>query len=884
MRLTVFLVALLLCCRLSGSAQREMERLNDGWWFHKGTIPLPAYWEGADTAWQQVSLPHSWNAKDGYETKDYYRGVGWYRRKMALSGSMQHKKVYLRFGAALLSAEVFVNGTQVSSHQGGYTAFMVDLTPFLAAKQPLYIAVRVDNGRQETGPLSGDFTLWGGLYRDVWLITTDVVHFDMENMASKGVFIQTPAVSGKAAAVTIKGVLFNDQPGTKKVRIVNEIIDPAGKIVSKEVQPVALSGNTHKAFLIKHPAIEKPLLWTPETPWLYTVKTQIEENGSGKVLDVINNPLGFRWFRFDPASGFHLNGKPYKLIGVARHQDQVGLGSALDQEQHRRDIRLIKEMGANFQRVSHYPQDEALMEACDRMGILTSVEIPVVDMISDTKEFTKNTAYSLREMIRQYYNHPSVILWGYMNEILLGTLRKIPEPLRPRYMEATRLLEQKLATIVHQEDPYRPTFAAQHNSPVYDSIGLSSIPDVLGWNLYQGWYEGNVKLFGTFMDAQHKKHPERVHLISEYGAGSDKRLHSLQPACFDFSVEYMQQYHEAMLPMIRDRAYISGSVAWNFVDFGSAIREESMPHINNKGLVFADRSPKDVYYYYKAALRKEPVLYIASREWSDRTGVAARVGDTTATQPVKIYTNLTTVQLLLNGINRGYHQVSDHKATWELPFKNGNNTVEVIGEKDGKIIRDFMNIRFDLKPAQLSNIETGFELGVNVGSNCYFTDDQSGFTWVPDKAYTPGSWGYVGGTILRSLPERIGIQLEIKGTRNIPLYQTMRKGLEAYKFDVPDGEYELVLSFAEPGANSTFILNDLGFNPNNTKDNSVFSVSINGWQCISAMNLMDMYGAVTAVDKSFIVRVNHQKGITVGFTALKGATLLSAIKIRRKGN
>jgi len=879
----IILFFILIFCGFKSLAQRQIESINDGWRFYKGDMPNAADPSFNDAAWEQINLPHTWNAKDGYETKDYYRGVGWYRRKLKVSDSMLNKKVYLKFGAALLSATVFVNGKLVGHHQGGYTAFVVDISSFCITNNALTIAVRVDNSQQQIAPLSGDFTLFGGLYRNVWLIATSPLHFDMENMASKGVFVQTPAVSEKEATVAVKGTFANDFHITKKIIIINSVATPAGKIISKIEQSFSVAGNSKKDFLLNHLAIPTPLLWSPETPSLYTVKTQLVDAVSGKVLDAIENPLGFRWFHFDPSLGFSLNGKPYKLLGVACHQDQIGLGSALNNQQHHRDIRLIKEMGANFLRISHYPQDETIVEECDRVGILTSIEIPVVDMISDTKEFYQNTEYSLREMIRQYYNHSSVILWGYMNEIMLGTLRKIPEPLRPRYMEATRRLEMKLDAIAHQEDSLRLTFAAQHNSPVYDSIGLSSIPDVLGWNLYQGWYEGDVSLFGTVIDEQHKNHPDRTNVISEYGAGSDTRLHSLAPTCFDFSVEYMQQYHEAMLPMIKNRSYIAGSVVWNFIDFGSANREESMPHINNKGLVFANRTPKDIYYYYKAALRQDPVLYIASREWLSRTGIANVAGDTTVTQPVKIYTNLSGVQLFMNDTSIGYREVVNNAAVWQLPFKNGNNTVEVIGEKDGKILKDYLNISFDLKPVVLKKIATGFELGINVGSNCYFTDDQSGFTWVPDKAYTPGSWGYVEGTIQRSFPERIGIQVEIKGTRNIPLYQTARKGLKAYKFDVPDGEYEVTLGFAEPGANNTFIINDLGFNANNTKDNNVFSVSINGCEKISALDLLHTYGAVTAVDKTFIISTEQGKGITIDFTALKGETLLSAIKIRCKG-
>lgn len=884
-RLKLIFAALLLNISLSLYAQRTVESVNDGWRFYKSDAAGAYNNQFEDAAWEKINLPHSWNSKDAYEQKDYYRGIAWYRKNIFIPQSAAGKNVYLRFDGALLSAEVYVNGKLAATHAGGYTAFQVDLTPYIQTGIQNTVAVKVDNSPQQIAPLSGDFTLFGGIYRDVWMITTGAVHFDMKNMASKGIFIQTPVVNEKQATTLVKGAIDNKGSKTRKVKVSNTIISPAGAVVSQKTAMLNLSAKQKTNFTISNPAVNSPLLWSPETPHLYTSRTTITDAASGKVLDELTSKVGYRWYRFDGATGFHLNGKPYKLSGVCRHQDQTGYGSALSAEQHKRDMQWIKDAGANFLRISHYPQSDVILEECDRLGVLVWEEIPVVDLISLTPEFANSTERQLREMIRQHYNHPSVIIWGYMNEIMLGTLRKIPEDQLPSFFTATAKMTQHLNKVAKEEDPTRLTATAQHeNAPAYDTIGLAAIPDVLGWNLYQGWYSADVKDFGKFMDEQHRQHPDRVHIISEYGAGSDKRIHSLQPHCFDFSIEYAEYYHEEMLPMIRNRDFIAGAALWNMIDFGSANREESMPHINNKGIMYANRTPKDIYYYYQADFSKKPVVHIASRDWCNRVGLQLKAGDTTVKQPLKIYSNLDKVELFLNNVSLGVKVISNNKAVWEVPFAQGMNQLEARGVRNGVVCKDASTVHFTFQPGDVRKIDDAFELGVNVGSNCFFTDDASGFTWLPDQPYKPGSWGYVGGVEFTNTPGRIGIQTAIIATHNVPLFQTMRAGMEAYKFDVPDGQYEITLGFAEPGAKPEFIINDIGYDANKTKDNSVFDVSINGVAKLKDLNLLETYGAVTAVEKKYIIDVKNNTGVTVNFRSVKGPALLSAIKIKRKGN
>ncbi|MFD1629856.1 glycoside hydrolase family 2 TIM barrel-domain containing protein [Pseudopedobacter beijingensis] len=869
---------LFLLLSLTASAQRDIQSLNAGWKFFKGDKAGAHNLSYDDKQWEKVNVPHTWNAQDAYQTKEYYRGDAWYRKTFLAPKDMVGKQVFIRFEGVLLKAQVYLNGQLLGTHKGGYTAFNFDITPFLKSGEQNVLAVKVDNSPQNIAPLSGDFTLFGGIYRDVWLIATSKLHFDMDNFGSDGVFVQTPVVSEQSANISIKGSLKNNQSKAQAVKIAYILEDAEGKVVLHKEQRLSVNKNQSSPFQFDIKEVKKPKLWSPETPYLYTLRTQLIDAKNNQKLDEMSNPIGFRWFRFDAKTGFYLNGKPYKLLGVCRHQDQQWTGSALSDETHRRDMQMIKDMGANFIRIAHYPQDKAILEACDKLGLLAWEEIPVVDMVSPEAEFFESTESQLREMIRQNYNHPSIILWGYMNEVLLGTLRKVSEQDRPKVFKATQGLAQKLEDIVRKEDPYRLTVSAQHEAPEeYEKLGLSSVSNILGWNLYQGWYGGDVTQFGRFMDDQHARYPDRSHIISEYGAGSDRRIHSLNPECFDFSIEYQQEYNEKMMQQILERPNIAGSALWNFIDFGSAFREESMPHINNKGIVYADRTPKDVYYYYKALFNKKPVVHIASRDWTRRTGISEN--GKAVIQPIKVYSNLKAVELFIDGKSLGIKNTSNCTAIWDVPFSDGEHILTAQSAQKDTDLSDALRISFQAQPKYLQNIDNHFELGVNVGSTSFFTDDVSGFTWIPEQAYQPGSWGYIGGEILRNTPDRIGIQLEIAGTHNIPLYQTMRKGLQEFRFDVPKGTYEVELHFTEPGQKKESILNDIGFDASKTDERNIFSVSLNNRMILEDFNMLKTYGPIIAVHKKYITETAQH--ISIKFKPIEGNTLLSAIKLRK---
>lgn len=835
---------------VSLSAQREMKTINDGWEFRKP----------ADTEWTSVNIPHTFNL-DAYRQPNYYQGKGLYRRVLTLPEVDPHRRYYLKIDAASKAAEVTVNGKSAGSHAGGYTAFVVDVTDYIQKEN--IIEITVDNGRKDITPISADFTFWGGIYRDVWLVSTPEQHFRMDNMGSDGVFVSTPEVNGQCGKIQVKGEVTNDAETTVTLEVQNQVYSPQGDLLQTRKQKVKLKAGETREFGYVSDVIANPDLWSPETPSLYKVKTQLLNPKTNEVIDEKTNKVGFRWFAFDGNKGFSLNGKPYKLRGVNRHQDQAPVGVALDDEVHRRDIRLIKELGCNFIRISHYPQDDAIVEMCDELGLLAWEEIPIINIVPDTPGYADNCELNLREMIRQHYNHPSIIAWGYMNEILL-TVPPVDSPEWQPCKERTVALAQRLEAALKEEDSSRVSVMAFNMTNLYNEIGLD-LEDVVGWNLYQGWYVDKLEDFNKWCEDQHRRYPHHPIIISEWGAGSDRRLHTTEGRAFDFSMEYQQTYVEHYLPFIEEKEWISGCTYWNFIDFNVAARQESMPRVNNKGLFYNDRTPKDVAYYFKSMWRKDiPVLRIASRDWK------VRVGKEGETQQIKLYSNLPEVELFVNGESAGKQATDNCHAVFNVVLPVGTSVLTAQGVYGNKPVEDVMTI--DFRP--LPDLSEGDELAINVGSNCFFTSALSKLTWLPDRPYVPGSWGYVSG-------EARSTTSEIVNTVDVPLYQTRREGEFTYKIDAPDGNYEVELLMADVTRPAAQLANLLGKNKSEeTAGETRFNVIICGRQVETNFSPADGGRYRTAFKRRYIV-CNEEGCITIALEAVKGKPFISGIKVRK---
>ena len=833
-------------------AQREMKTINDNWEFRKSI----------DESWESVNLPHTFNI-DAYQQRNYYQGKGFYRRTLVLPEIVAERRYYMKIDAASKAANIRVNGKEVGSHVGGYTACIVDITEYIRKEN--LIEITVDNGRKDITPISAGFTFWGGIYRDVWLISTPKQHFNMSNMGSDGIFISTPVVNEKRGVLKVKCEVTNDSHESSILEVRSAIYSPQGKLLQtiKQKQKQKLKSGETYIFENTSGAIESPDLWSPETPSLYLVKTTLVDPKSGKLLDEKNHKVGFRWFTFDGSKGFFLNGKSYKLRGLNRHQDQAPAGVALDDEAHRRDIFLMKELGCNFIRISHFPQDDAILEMCDELGLLAWEEIPIINIVPNTPGYDDNCEYNLREMIRQHYNHSSVITWGYMNEILL-TAPSIGKPEWLACKERTVNLAQRLEAVLKEEDPGRASVMAFNMTNLYNEIGLNLV-DVVGWNLYHGWYVDKLKDFNAWCEDQHRRYPDQPMIISEWGAGSDKRLHSTQGRAFDFSIEYQQTYIEHYLPFIENTEWISGCAYWNFIDFNVAARQESMPRVNNKGLAYNNRIWKDVAYYFKAMWRKDiPVIRIASRDWEMRTG------EINKPQSIKIYSNMPEVELFINGQSIGCQKIANCHTVFNVILPEGISVLMAQGIKNGKTVQDAMTIQFKSLP----NIAEGDELAINVGSNCYFTSDISNLTWLPDQPYTAGGWGYIGGKAHSTTSE-------IYNTLDGPIYQTWREGNWSYKIDAPIGEYEIELLIADVTKPAAQLANLLNKNKEEKHSGETrFHISICGKQVETNFSPIDGGKHRTAFKRRYIIRNEHDH-IVISAGAVKGEPFLAGIKVRK---
>ncbi|GET21145.1 glycoside hydrolase family 2 TIM barrel-domain containing protein [Prolixibacter denitrificans] len=850
--------------------------LNSGWFFQQTDHP-------DSTKWEPVNVPHTWNAKDAFDDQPgYYRGTGWYRRNLYVDAGWKGQKLFLDFEGVNKTATVFINEQKVGEHKGGYTAFSFDISPYVHYGSDNDLRVEVSNAPDpQIPPLEADFTFYGGIYRDVWLKVDNPIHFAFSKYATPAVYVNTPQVSAESAQVKVRGTVRNETGKTNRLLVRSEIFSPEGKLVEVLNKVFTVRRNSDRDFEMVSKPLNKPQLWSPDAPNLYTVKTTVQLYHSDSILDGVESPLGFRWFKADPNLGFFLNGKPLKLHGLNRHQDFAGLGNALPNDLHKKDFELIKKMGANFVRLAHYPQAPEVYRECDRLGLLVWSEIPVVNEITESKEFTENCLNMQREQIHQTYNHPSVVMYGYMNEVFirLAYAKQLSDSVRNWKIKNTLKLARELDSLTRSEAPGRLTVMALHQNPIYNKTGIADIPQVIGWNLYMGWYGGKYTDLGTFLDKQHAEHPNRCIMLSEYGPGSDVRLHTDHPEVWDYSEEYQFLSHASYRFQVDERPYVMGMAAWIFADFGSEGRADAIPHINQKGLVKYNRTPKDVYHYYQVMNDKLPRVAIAGTNYTNRTYVADENGK--SKHQVWMFTNSGQVTLYRNGEWINSQKPVDGIVKMQVPFVSGPNKLLAVTD----MAEDSLVVNVKMIPRKLTAGEF-HTIRVNVGSNCNFHNELTGENWIPDQPYQPGSFGYVGGDIYHSVSwKALSTQSNIKGTDDDPLYQTMREGLESYRFDVPDGCYKVTLLFAEPNskAGQPQLIYNLSNEENEQKANlRSFGISMNGEHEVGHFNLARDYGALRAVKKTFMVNVKKGEGLSVQFLPEHGKTLLSGIRIEKR--
>ena len=628
---------------------RKTELLNKNWIFqyHDGSV-------------SQVDLPHTWNAQDGQDGgDDYYRGICLYKKKFTAPLTEPGKRVYLEFAGVNASARVILNTRVVASHDGGYSTFRCDVTEVLREENDLI--VQVDNSvNDRVYPQKADFTFYGGIYRDVRLITLDEHHFDMDYFGGCGLNV-TAEVNGADGEIHVK-TWHKTQEALVDIRI----LDNEGREVLAQTGLEALSDDRERKSFSAETTLYLPQvhLWNGlEDPYLYTCEAVLRVQGEEK--DKVSTTFGVRTFYVDPEEGFFLNGRSYPLRGVCRHQDRKGIGNALTAAHHEEDMALIREIGANTVRLSHYQHDQYFYDLCDRYGLVVWAEIPYIS--EHMPRGRENTVSQMKELIVQNYNHPSICFWGLSNEITISTKDY------GDMIDNHRMLNQ----MVHTMDPTRLTTLA-----CYAVCGpfnkVAHISDLVSWNLYLGWYAPGLFLNDLWVDFFHRKYPRRSLGYSEYGCEAMPNLHSSRPRRGDHTEEYQMIYHEYLLKFIEKRPFLWATHLWNMFDFAADARNQGgEPGMNHKGLVTFDRQlKKDSFYLYKAYWSKEPFVHICGSRYTDRTEKVTKV---------KVCSNTAGVTLYANGEKIGT-QSQSKVYVFEVPLENEVEleAVAVVGDGDGE--------------------------------------------------------------------------------------------------------------------------------------------------------------------------------------------------------
>jgi len=857
-------------------AQRVVVPVNSGWLFAKDA--------DKGKSWQPVSLPHTWNVSDVMDdVPGYYRGAGWYKKNIFIDKSWTGKELYFLVEGANQEAVVFINGKIAGAHTGGYTAFYIPATSWLLPGRENELLIKVDNSHNRNiPPLTADFTFYGGLYRTVSLIAVNKIHFSHTKQGSKALYITAPQVSKAKAVAVINGSITNTTAANKRIIVTTVINDRQGKTVIRNRKTIVLASGEN-SFAQTLPAIARPHLWSPDDPYLYEIKTTITDAATGQTVDEIKNTWGFRWFRFDSEKGFFLNDKPVKLVGASRHQDYKGMGNAVPASLAIKDVQLLKEMGGNFLRVAHYPQDQSVLDACDSLGILASVEIPVVNEITETDSFYTNCKRMQEEMIRQNFNHTSVIVWCYMNEVLLKPQFGNDKERQKIYFASITRLARSLDSLTRREDPSRYTMIAHHGDfNKYRDVGLIDIPMIVGWNLYSGWYGSSLSDFPAFLDQFHKAYPAKPMMVTEYGADADPRIRSKEPVRFDKSVEYTTAFHQYYLDEMLKRPFVAGAMIWNLADFNSETRVETMPHINNKGLLEWDRTPKDPYYYYKAILAKQAFVKILG---STLRGGIADSSKSFVSETVQVASNLDTVELWMEKKSLGKKRTENGIASWQVDLAGGHTTLAATAEKKGATFFDSTVINMQLQQCHLKDNPAPFtQLNLLLGAGRFFIDS-AGQLWIPGQPYQKGGWGYTGGKAFK-MPNNgrlpYGTDKNIMNTNNDPVYQTQQTGIESYRLDLPAGEYELTLHFAElMGGNSPQLPYNLSTDDRiEPAGKRVFDVLLNGKPLLEKFNIAEQYGVATAVTKTVKLVVGTE-GVLISFKAIEGTPVLNGLQVKK---
>ncbi len=625
----------------------ERTALNRGWRFAKAG--------GQESV---VDLPHTW-----YSDDDQYRGRAVYRRRAEVSLE-PGQRLILETGAADHTVTAIAGGVELGTHKGGYSRARFEIPEKCIRDGGVELELVVDNSpTDDVSPLAGDFTVFGGLTRGVSLLRCGKYSFDYLYYATNGV-IARPSVNGSG-----EGVLELEPhaicPEGAVIRYT--LRDPEGRVAAELTAP---------ADRAERIVVENPRRWNGlSDPALYTLTAELSVDGVR--VDETSLATGFRAISLTPDAGFYLNGEHLRLRGVAVHQDFAGCFSAVTEREIDKNFELIEEVGANALRLSHYQHPDYTYDECDRRGYVVWAEIPMLKMTEDPG-LLENAKGQLRELILQNIHRPCICFWGVQNEI--GMFRDAP----PIHAAVRELVE--LCRAIGGD---RYVTCANLNTVKSKSV-LNRLTDMVGYNVYFGWYYGKMPDYSDFLDNMHRDLPRMPLGISEYGVDSNLRLHSEEPKVKDYSEEFQALWHETVYPIIESRDYLWGSFIWNMFDFSSSRRNEGgQRFINGKGLVSFDRSvKKDAFYYYKARWSREPFLHVREKRFVKRCR---------ETVDVKVYTNLPRVSLGGMTVENDGNGCAVFR---DMPLTQGVNTFTVTAEYMGRRFEDSVTFERVTEPEQ----------------------------------------------------------------------------------------------------------------------------------------------------------------------------------------
>lgn len=653
----------------------SIKNFNDNWLFTKENHP--SYATEKNNEAELLTLPHCFNAVDGQNGEGMFRGACWYQKCFNITEVDLEKWTFLEVGAAALVSEVYVNGILAGGSRCGFSMFRVNMTEYLKAGNNL-ISIMVDNSYyNDVYPLMADFSFYGGIYRDMKLITAETLHFDLLDNGRDGIYVTQNKIDETNFELNIKGTIINESSEQADGEINIRLNDRDGNLIfNKTLKQKA----AEKAEFQLTEEIMNPVLWQGvENPYLY--RLEMELSCESRIYDRKSIEVGFRKVEITPDKGVFLNGKAIKLNGVSRHQDFAGAGNALTKEHMDRDMALIKEVGANSIRLAHYQHNDYFYSLCDREGILVWAEIPFISVPTTADKTNKNAKDQLERLIKQAYNHSSIYCWGVQNEITIAVEN-----------ESIHAMVKELEAMAKSLDPGR--FTAQANIySVANESQLNQMTDLVGYNLYYGWYYKEIQDLGKRLDEFHKARPDVPIMVSEYGVDTNPKFHSYHPVVKDYTEEYQLLFQDNALKTFEERPFVLGGYVWSLFDFGSDNRDEGgNKGKNQKGLVTLDRKiKKDAFYLCKAYWSKEAFVKLAGSRFLNRHE---------AVNDIVVLSNLNKVRLY---VNYQFAEEIDQKEPMKIfhgvTLSSGQNVIEAEAmDHMGNVYKDKMILNYVEEP------------------------------------------------------------------------------------------------------------------------------------------------------------------------------------------